>query len=746
MAAENIDNTPNGAGLFNTKIPGLSDAADIQAALRLYHYGTYEYDGANTDPLLLPNPSIAKHLQNLVNADATLTSSKVAKAGDTMTGALTLSGAPTANLHAATKSYVDTGIANAIAGAVGGYDELAGEGIDWNIVDERFDLNYLSTVLEQTSNFSLLPAYAGSTQLLSTSSTITLTVPKNSTTEIQVGYKIDLIEYGTGTTTIAPEVGVTVNSKNARMYLDGRYSKGTLLKVGTDAWVFYGDVYENIATPTPVAPTPVPTAPTPVPTAPTPVPTAPTPVPTTPVAPVGPTPTPTTPTPTTPTPTTPTPTTPTPTTPTPTTPTPTTPTPTTPTPTATTYDIYVTCNGFSGNYSGAYGTAPTGSGISNLTGTTETSGLTSAQIIALLGIPTACATVYNIYVTCNGFSGNYSGGYGVAPTGAGLSNISGTTETQGLTSAEIVALLGIPSACTPTPAAPTPAPVAPTATTYDIYVTCNGFSGNYSGGYGTAPTGSGISNLTGTTTTQGLSSAQIIALLGIPSSCATTPTPVPVAPVAPTPVPVAPTAPTPVPVTPVACTPNVSSYNEYRASCNAVVTIYVDSCGNETFTCPAVPTPVPVAPVAPTPVPVAPDAPVPAPVAPTAGLPSCPGTITNPANATCSELGLTRLGGSAEYAIPSGQSCCGGAVPTAPVPAAPVAPVPAAPVAPVPAAPVAPVPAAPTAPVPAAPTASCTDTEWTTNFNFCCGIDYCANQTSNCGSTRNVVVEQFGCG
>ena len=199
MAAENIDNTPNGAGLFNTKIPGLSDAADIQAALRLYHYGTYEYDGANTDPLLLPNPSIAKHLQNLVNADATLTSSKVAKAGDTMTGALTLSGAPTANLHAATKSYVDTGIANAIAGAVGGYDELAGEGIDWNIVDERFDLNYLSTVLEQTSNFSLLPAYAGSTQLLSTSSTITLTVPKNSTTEIQVGYKIDLIEYGTGT-------------------------------------------------------------------------------------------------------------------------------------------------------------------------------------------------------------------------------------------------------------------------------------------------------------------------------------------------------------------------------------------------------------------------------------------------------------------------------------------------------------------------------------------------------------------
>jgi hypothetical protein len=40
------------------------------------------------------------------NADAV--AARVAKAGDTMTGALTLNGAPTSNLHAATKQYVDT--------------------------------------------------------------------------------------------------------------------------------------------------------------------------------------------------------------------------------------------------------------------------------------------------------------------------------------------------------------------------------------------------------------------------------------------------------------------------------------------------------------------------------------------------------------------------------------------------------------------------------------------------------------
>lgn len=43
-----------------------------------------------------------------IAADTTLTNTKVDKAGDTMSGLLTLSGAPTSSLHAATKSYVDT--------------------------------------------------------------------------------------------------------------------------------------------------------------------------------------------------------------------------------------------------------------------------------------------------------------------------------------------------------------------------------------------------------------------------------------------------------------------------------------------------------------------------------------------------------------------------------------------------------------------------------------------------------------
>jgi len=65
MAAENI------GSIYNTKIPGLDDAADIQEALRLYHYGSLSYDVNNTDESQLPNPSVARHLKNLQDqADA----------------------------------------------------------------------------------------------------------------------------------------------------------------------------------------------------------------------------------------------------------------------------------------------------------------------------------------------------------------------------------------------------------------------------------------------------------------------------------------------------------------------------------------------------------------------------------------------------------------------------------------------------------------------------------------------------
>lgn len=58
MAAESIGN------LVPTKIPALIDNADIQEALRVYHYGSYSFDPNETNASNLINPSIAYTLNS----------------------------------------------------------------------------------------------------------------------------------------------------------------------------------------------------------------------------------------------------------------------------------------------------------------------------------------------------------------------------------------------------------------------------------------------------------------------------------------------------------------------------------------------------------------------------------------------------------------------------------------------------------------------------------------------------------
>jgi len=59
MAVENIGN------LVPTKIPALVDDANIQDALKAYHYGSYDFDTAETNTANLLNPSIAYTINNL---------------------------------------------------------------------------------------------------------------------------------------------------------------------------------------------------------------------------------------------------------------------------------------------------------------------------------------------------------------------------------------------------------------------------------------------------------------------------------------------------------------------------------------------------------------------------------------------------------------------------------------------------------------------------------------------------------
>ena len=127
MAAEYIDDTLTGTGQYPTKIPGYEDAADIQEALRLYHYGSTTIPTESTLGTAsgINTKSIAGYLKALSNADATHEADTTNVHGITNTALL------------ATTTYVT----DAIAGVVGEYAALAGAGIDWNTGTTQFDIS-----------------------------------------------------------------------------------------------------------------------------------------------------------------------------------------------------------------------------------------------------------------------------------------------------------------------------------------------------------------------------------------------------------------------------------------------------------------------------------------------------------------------------------------------------------------------------------------------------------------------------
>ena len=70
--------------LIPTAIPGYTDSADIQAALRAYHYGDYAYSPANTSPGALVEPSIAKTIYD-IQTDITALENRPSSGGEVNT-------------------------------------------------------------------------------------------------------------------------------------------------------------------------------------------------------------------------------------------------------------------------------------------------------------------------------------------------------------------------------------------------------------------------------------------------------------------------------------------------------------------------------------------------------------------------------------------------------------------------------------------------------------------------------------
>ena len=288
------------------KMPVLSDAADIQVALRNYHYGQdtplasgatptggiskYLYDieasiaAISTDASTVVQESVIdakgdlfvgtanNALDNLtvgsdgyiLTADSTqgtfgLKWAAPAAASTSTPGVSQLSDSTseTSSVKAATPTAVKAAYDKAsiaattsVAGIVQLSDSTSTTSSVLAATPTAVKTTYdaVSTLKQtvdsstKTASYELVPADAGKIIIMNASSGSAVITIPLETT-FPTGARVDILQIGSVQTSIAPISGsVTLNSKNNNRKLSGQYSAATLIKVGTNSWVLLGDL------------------------------------------------------------------------------------------------------------------------------------------------------------------------------------------------------------------------------------------------------------------------------------------------------------------------------------------------------------------------------------------------------------------------------------------------------------------------------------------------------------------------
>lgn len=99
----------------------------------------------------------------------------------------------------------------------------------------------LNSFSQQTASYTLVLSDADKVVEVSNASANTLTVPLNSTVAFPVGTELTVLQTGTGQTTIAGAVGVTVNGTPG-LKLRAQWSSAVLIQRSANTWVAIGDL------------------------------------------------------------------------------------------------------------------------------------------------------------------------------------------------------------------------------------------------------------------------------------------------------------------------------------------------------------------------------------------------------------------------------------------------------------------------------------------------------------------------
>ena len=94
----------------------------------------------------------------------------------------------------------------------------------------------------QTVDYTLVLADKGKVLRINSATNRTVTIPLNSSVLFPIDTEIAILRYGTGTVSISPTAGVTLESKAGERKISGQYGSVALKKIGTDEWVLVGSL------------------------------------------------------------------------------------------------------------------------------------------------------------------------------------------------------------------------------------------------------------------------------------------------------------------------------------------------------------------------------------------------------------------------------------------------------------------------------------------------------------------------
>ena len=123
-------------------------------------------------------------------------------------------------------------------------DEFTVDGRTWKwsgTVWEFVGVGSTLSIVEKTASYTLVLSDKDKLIEMNSSSANSLTVPLNSAQAFPVGSQINILQTGTGQTTVAATSGVTINATPG-LKLRARWSSATLIKRAENVWVLAGDL------------------------------------------------------------------------------------------------------------------------------------------------------------------------------------------------------------------------------------------------------------------------------------------------------------------------------------------------------------------------------------------------------------------------------------------------------------------------------------------------------------------------